>query len=76
MTTSHQGLKQRVFLAFRENLILTLYLWAVFLLLVVYKSTILAEQHVDFVYHGAALSMRLHSQRLFLLREDWISPQG
>src|SRR6516164_2958791 len=55
MTTSNRGLKQRVFLAFKENLILTLYLWAVFLLLVVYKSTILAEQHIDFVYHGAAL---------------------
>ena len=67
MTTSHQGLKQRVFLAFRENLILTLYLWAVFLLLVVYKSTILAEQHIDFVYHGAALINALAFSKVILV---------
>jgi len=67
MTTSHQGLKQRVFLALKENLILTLYLWAVFLLLVVYKSTILAEQHVDFVYHGAALINALAFSKVILV---------
>ena len=67
MTTSHRGLKQRVFLAAKENLILTLYLWAVFLLLVVYKSTILAEQHVDFVYHGAALINALAFSKVILV---------
>ena len=67
MTTSQKGLKQRVFLAFKENLILTLYLWAVFLLIVVYKSTILAEQHIDFVYHGAALINALAFSKVILV---------
>jgi hypothetical protein len=65
MTTSHQELKQRVFLALKNNLILTL--WAVFLLLVVYKSTILAEQRIDFVYHGAALINALAFSKVILV---------
>ena len=67
MTTSHQGLKQRVFLAFKENLILTLYLWAVFLLLVVYKSTILSEEHIDFAHHGLALINALALAKVMLV---------
>lgn len=55
MSTSRQGLKQRVFHELRVGLICTLYLWAVFGLLVLHKSMILAEHHIDFVYHGLAL---------------------
>jgi hypothetical protein len=66
MAAFHQGLT-RVFLAFKQNFILTLYLWGVFLLLVVFKSTILAEQHIDFVYHGAALINALAFSKVILL---------
>jgi hypothetical protein len=55
MSTSRQGLKQRVFREFKEGLLITLYLWAVFGLLVLHKSMILSEHHLDFAYHGVAL---------------------
>jgi hypothetical protein len=55
MSTSRQGLKQRVFHELKEGLIITLYLWAVFGLLLLHKSVILAEHHIDFAYHGLAL---------------------
>jgi hypothetical protein len=55
MSTSRQGLKQRAFLEFKEGLIIVLYLWAAFGLLVLHKSMILAEHHIDFTYHGLAL---------------------
>lgn len=48
MSTSRQGLKQRVFHELKVGLICTLYLWAVFGLLVLHKSMILAEHHIDF----------------------------
>lgn len=34
---------------------IALYLWLVFGLLIVYKSVVLAEYHIDFAYHGLAL---------------------
>ena len=55
MSTSRQGLKQRVFDELKAGLICTLYLWAVFGLLLLHKSVILAEHHIDFAYHGLAL---------------------
>ena len=47
MNTSRQELKRRGFRLFKETLIITLYLWAVFGLLVLHKSMILAEHHID-----------------------------
>jgi hypothetical protein len=55
MSTSRQELKQKVFVELKEGFICTLYLWAVFGLLVLHKSMILAEHHIDFAYHGLAL---------------------
>jgi hypothetical protein len=67
MSTSRQGLKQRVFLEFKEGLIITLYLWAVFGLLVLHKSMILAERHIDFAYHGLALINALALAKVMLV---------
>lgn len=67
MSTSRQGLKQRALLEFKEGLIVTLYLWAVFELLVLYKSMILAEHHIDFAYHGLALITALALAKVMLV---------
>ena len=67
MSTSRQWLKQRVFLEFKEGLIITLYLWAVFGLLVLHKSMILAEHHIDFAYHGLALVNALALAKVMFL---------
>jgi hypothetical protein len=67
MSTSHEGLKQRVFFEFKEGLIIALYLWAVFGLLVVHKSMILAERHIDFAYHGVALINALALAKVMLV---------
>jgi hypothetical protein len=67
MRTSRQGLKQRVFLEFKEGLIITLYLWTVFGLLVLHKSNILAEQHIDFAPHGLALINALALGKVMLV---------
>jgi hypothetical protein len=67
MSTSRQGLKQRVFLEFKEGLIIALYLWAVFGLLVLHKSMILSEHHLDFAYHGLALINALALAKVMLV---------
>lgn len=67
MSTSRQGLKQRVFLEIKEGLIIILYLWAVFGLLVLHKSMILAEHHIDFAYHGLALINALALAKVMLV---------
>jgi hypothetical protein len=48
-------LRERAHRELKEVLIITFYLWVVFSLFVVYKSVILAEQHIPFAYHGFAI---------------------
>lgn len=67
MGTSRQGLKQRVFLEFKEGLIITLYLWTVFGLLVLHQSMILAAHHIDFAPHGLALINALALAKIMLV---------
>jgi hypothetical protein len=54
----------------KEFLLVALYLFLVFGLLVVYKSMILAEQHIDFVYHGFALINALALGKVMLVAKD------
>lgn len=67
MSTSRQGLKQRVFVEFKEGLIIALYLWVIFGLLVLHTSMILAVHHIDFAYHGLALINALSLAKVMLL---------
>ena len=67
MSTSRQGLKQRVFLEFKEGLIIALYLWVVFGLLVLHTSMVLAEHRIDFAYHGLALINALSLAKVMLV---------
>ena len=70
MSTSRQGLKQRVFLKIKEGLIIALYLWAVFGLLTLHRSMILAEYHIDFANHGLALINALALAKVMLVAEE------
>ena len=67
MSTFHQGLKQKVFSELKEGLLITLYLWAVFGLLILHKSIVLAEHHIDFAYHGLALINALALAKVMFL---------
>jgi hypothetical protein len=67
MDTAKGTIKQRAFREAKEGLILTLYLWAVFGLLVLHRSMILAEHHIDFTYHGLALINALALAKVMLL---------
>jgi hypothetical protein len=48
------SLRQKAYHQFKEFLVIALYLWLVFGLLELHKSMILAEHHINFVYHGLA----------------------
>jgi len=78
MDKAPQTFKQRAFHEAKEGLIITLYLWAVFGLLVVHKSMILAEHHLDFAYHGFALINALALAKVMLLarRFDFTASWG
>ena len=49
---------------------ITLYLWAVLGLLVMHKSMILSEHHIDFAYHGLALINALALAKVMLVAKD------
>ena len=67
MDIAKRTIRQRAFSEAKEGLILTLYLWAVFGLLVLHKSMILAEHHIDFVFHGLALINALALAKVMLV---------
>jgi len=59
MSTASRTLKQVAYQQLKEFLFIALYLWAVFGLLVMFKSVVLAEHHIDFAYHGFARLIRV-----------------
>src|SRR6516225_9725617 len=67
METSSRTLKQKAYHEFKEFLIIALYLWVVFGLLLVYKSLILNEEHIDYVAHGVALINALVLAKFLLI---------
>jgi len=50
-----------------RSLIIALYLWVIFGLLILHKSLILAEHHIDFAYHGFAVINALALAKVMLL---------
>lgn len=67
MGTSSQTLKQKAYDEFKEFLLIAVYLWLVFGLFIVYKSVILAEQHISFAFHGLALINALAFAKVVLI---------
>jgi hypothetical protein len=62
-----QTLKQKAWRELKEFLIISLYLWLVFSLFLIYKSVILAEEHISLVYHGLALINALALGKIMLI---------
>src|ERR1700678_2330864 len=63
-------LKQKAVHEMREYLIYSIYLFLVFSLLIVYKSVVLAEYHIDFVLHGFALINALALAKIMLIAQN------
>src|SRR5499427_10954437 len=70
MTHGKQPLRQKVVHEVREYFVMAFYLYVVFSLLVVYKSLILAEHHIDFVRHGVALISALALAKVMLTAQE------
>jgi hypothetical protein len=54
----------------REYLLISLYLFLVFSLLVIHKSMILAEHHINYTLHGFALINALALAKVVLVAQD------
>lgn len=70
METTSRTLKQKAIEQMKEFLFIALYLWLVFGLLVMYKSVILGEYHIDFAYHGFALINAFALGKVMLVAKD------
>ena len=67
MTTQKGTLKERLYHEFREFLVITLYLWVIFALFLLYKAVILNEEHIDVIAKGFALLNALALAKVMLV---------
>jgi hypothetical protein len=70
MGTSIRTVKQIAYQQLKEFFAIALYLWVVLGLLVMFKSVILAEQHIQFAYHGFAIVNALALAKVMLTAKD------
>ena len=70
METSNRTLKQKAYESIKEYLTISLYLWLVLGLFVLYQSVISAEHGIPFVAHGLALLNALALAKVLLLAQD------
>lgn len=70
MGVLNRTLKEKACQQLKEFLLIALYLWLVFGLLIVYRSVVLAEYHLDFAYHGLALINALALAKVMLVAKD------
>jgi hypothetical protein len=63
-------LKQRAYQGIKEYLVISCYLWVVFGLFVLYKSVILAEQHIGLASQGFALLNALALAKVMLVAQE------
>jgi len=67
VATSTQTLKQKAYHELKEFFLIALYLWVVFGLFVLYKSVLLAEEHVSLALHGFAVINALAFGKIILI---------
>ena len=67
MSTPKRTLKEKAYHEFKEFLVIALYLWVVFGLLLLYKSVILNQEHIDVVAKGFALLNALALAKVMLI---------
>jgi hypothetical protein len=70
MDTPNRTLKQKAYEGLKEYLFISLYLWVVFGLFVLYRSVILSEQHLSVTASGFALINALALGKIILLAQD------
>jgi hypothetical protein len=70
MGKSSRDIKQIAFEQLKDFSAIVLYLWIVFGLLVMFRSVILAEQHIPFAYHGFAIINALALAKVMLTAKD------
>lgn len=70
MSVSRPTLKQKAVHQVRQYLVIALYLFVVFSLLVVHRSMILAEHHLDYTLHGFALINALALAKVMMVAQD------
>jgi hypothetical protein len=62
--------KQKAYQGLKEYLAISLYLWLVFSLFVLYKSVLLSEQHFSLLAHGIALFNALALGKVMLIAQE------
>jgi hypothetical protein len=67
MTTPKRTLRERAYQEFKEFLVITLYLWVIFALFLLYKAVILNEEHIDTVAKGFAFLNALALAKVMLV---------
>ena len=70
MDTPNRTLKQKAYQGLKEYLAISLYLWLVLGLFVLYQSVISAEHGTPFVAHGLALLNALALGKVLLIAKD------
>jgi hypothetical protein len=76
VNTANQKVKQRVYHAMKEFLVVTVYLWVIFGLFALYKSVILAEDHVPFAAKGFALINALVLAKVMVIAREFHFGEG
>jgi hypothetical protein len=71
MNASKPTLKQKAWQGMKEYLVISLYLWLVFALFVIYQSVILAEHDIPFAFHGFALINALALAKVMLVAREF-----
>jgi hypothetical protein len=67
VSTPHGNLKEKAYHELKEFLLITVYLWVVFGLFLLYKSVILNEEHINTLAKGLALLNALALAKIMLL---------
>jgi hypothetical protein len=71
MNAPKSTLKQKAWQGMKEYFIISLYLWLVFGLFVMYQSVILAEHDIPFAFHGFALINALALAKVMLIAREF-----
>jgi hypothetical protein len=67
MSTVNLTLKRRAYREFKKFLVITLYLWVVFALFLLYKSVVLNQEHIELLAKGLALINALALAKVILI---------
>ena len=71
MIPSKSTLKQKAWQGIKDYFIISLYLWLIFGLFVIYQSVILAEHDIPFAMHGFALINALALAKVMLVAREF-----